>query len=100
MGEFSIGHAGFMAVGAYPRRSSPCACSPRWRRSRGSARWRCWRAGWPRRSLGLVIAIPSFRTRGDYLAIVTLAFTMIVKSGLENLDVGRRPARASPGCAS
>jgi len=36
---------------------------------------------------GLVVAFPSFRTRGDYLAIVTLAFNMIVKSVLENLEV-------------
>jgi len=36
--------------------------------------------------LGLLVAIPSFRTRGDYLAIVTLAFVMIVKSALENID--------------
>jgi branched-chain amino acid transport system permease protein len=34
----------------------------------------------------MVVAIPSFRTRGDYLAIVTLAFNMIVKSVLENID--------------
>ena len=34
---------------------------------------------------GLVVAYPSFRTRGDYLAIVTLAFNMIVKSVLENI---------------
>ena len=32
-----------------------------------------------------MVAYPSFRTRGDYLAIVTLAFNMIVKSVLENI---------------
>ena len=32
------------------------------------------------------MAYPSFRTRGDYLAIVTLAFNMIVKSVLENIS--------------
>jgi branched-chain amino acid transport system permease protein len=38
-------------------------------------------------SLGaLVIAIPSFRTRGDYLAIISLAFLFIVKSMIENLE--------------
>jgi branched-chain amino acid transport system permease protein len=36
--------------------------------------------------IGLLVAIPSFKTRGDYLAIVTLAFCMIVKSVLENID--------------
>jgi len=37
--------------------------------------------------VGFLVAIPSFKTRGDYLAIVTLAFCMIVKSVLENIDV-------------
>ncbi len=34
----------------------------------------------------LIIAIPSFRTRGDYLAIISLAFMFIVKSMIENLE--------------
>jgi branched-chain amino acid transport system permease protein len=37
--------------------------------------------------VGLVVAVPSFKTRGDYLAIVTLSFGMIVKSVIENIDV-------------
>lgn len=35
----------------------------------------------------LLVAIPSFRTRGDYLAIITLAYTFIIKSLFENLEV-------------
>lgn len=39
-------------------------------------------------SLGaLLVAIPSFRTRGDYLAIISLAFMFIVKSLIENLEI-------------
>jgi branched-chain amino acid transport system permease protein len=34
----------------------------------------------------LVVAIPSFRTRGDYLAIISLAFMFMVKSLVENLE--------------
>jgi branched-chain amino acid transport system permease protein len=34
----------------------------------------------------LIIAIPSFKTRGDYLAIISLAFLFIVKSLFENLQ--------------
>jgi branched-chain amino acid transport system permease protein len=34
----------------------------------------------------LIVAIPSFRTRGDYLAIISLAFLFIVKSLIENLE--------------
>jgi branched-chain amino acid transport system permease protein len=39
----------------------------------------------------LAIAIPSFRTRGDYLAIISLAFMFIVKSMIENLEFVRGP---------
>ena len=35
----------------------------------------------------LVVAIPSFRTRGDYLAIISLAFMFIVKSIFENMEI-------------
>ena len=35
----------------------------------------------------LLVAIPSFRTRGDYLAIISLAFMFIVKSLFENLEI-------------
>ncbi len=35
----------------------------------------------------LLIAIPSFRTRGDYLAIISLAFMFIVVSLFNNLEV-------------
>ena len=36
--------------------------------------------------MGLLVALPSFKVRGDYLAIITLAFLMIVKSALENIE--------------
>jgi branched-chain amino acid transport system permease protein len=86
MGEFSLGSAGFMAIGAYTAsivtvKLLPAALVP---------------AGFPLAVLaggvaaalfGLIVAVPSFKTRGDYLALVTLAFLMIVKSGIENLDV-------------
>jgi len=51
---------------------------------------------------GIIIAIPSFRTRGDYLAIVSLAFMFIVKSLLENLEVvgGPRGMGSQPNWAT
>lgn len=86
MGEFSVGHAGFMAIGAYtaslltvwvfPPTAGPLLF-PVALIAGGIA------AG----IAGLGIAFPSFRTRGDYLAIVTLAFNMIIKSVLENVEV-------------
>ncbi|WP_258164924.1 branched-chain amino acid ABC transporter permease [Desulfobacca acetoxidans] len=85
MGEFSVGHAGFMAIGAYVASLLTVAVFPT-----------AWGplifplvlviGGLAAALAGLVIAFPSFRTRGDYLAIVTLAFNMIVKSVLENID--------------
>jgi branched-chain amino acid transport system permease protein len=35
----------------------------------------------------LMVAIPSFRTRGDYLAIISLAVMFIIKSLFENLEI-------------
>lgn len=54
-------------------------------------------------SLGaIVIAIPSFRTRGDYLAIISLAFMFIVKSLIENLEIvgGSRGLSSQPDWAN
>ncbi|MFN8642095.1 MAG: branched-chain amino acid ABC transporter permease [Candidatus Binatia bacterium] len=84
MGEFSVGHPGFMAVGAYIA-------------AMGTSRWfdgppelvfpfAVVLGGLGAALLGLVIGAVSFKTSGDYLAIVTLAFLMIVKSALENID--------------
>ena len=84
MGEFSIGHAGFMAVGAYASSLLTVRAAPEGGAWLGPVAVLA--GGVAAAIAGLVIAVPSFRTRGDYLAIVTLAFTMIVKSGLENLE--------------
>lgn len=85
MGEFSVGHAGFMGIGAYVASILTVAVLPR--------SWSPWlfpgvllTGGLAAAATGLIVAYPSFRTRGDYLAIVTLAFNMIVKSVLENID--------------
>ena len=85
MGEFSVGHAAFMAIGAYTSSILTVKVLPP-----------AWAAalfplvvvvgGLVAALAGAVIAIPSFKTRGDYLAIVTLAFNMIIKSALENID--------------
>ena len=85
MGEFSVGHAGFMAVGAYVASLLTVAVFPRaWGPFVFPLVLVC--GGLAAALAGLIIAFPSFRTRGDYLAIVTLAFNMIVKSVLENID--------------
>ncbi len=86
MGEFSVGHAGFMAIGAYVASIlTVWVFPPQWEAVLFPL---ALLAGGVAAGLaGLGIAFPSFRTRGDYLAIVTLAFNMIIKSILENLEV-------------
>src|SRR5271157_3776404 len=85
MGEFSVGHAGFMAIGAYVASFLTVKVFP--------AHMAAWlfpmaviAGGAAAGVVGLVVAFPSFKTRGDYLAIVTLAFGMIVKSVIENIN--------------
>lgn len=85
MGEFSVGHAGFMAIGAYVSSILTVRVLP--------GNWGPLLfplviivAGLAASAAGLVVSLPSFKTRGDYLAIVTLAFNMIVKSALENIE--------------
>lgn len=95
MGEFSVGHAGFMAVGAYVSALLTTRVFPP-----GSGTWLFPLAviagGIGAGLVGLVVAVPSFKTRGDYLAIVTLALNMIVKSVIENIEAIGGP-RGIPG---
>ena len=97
MGEFSCGHAGFMAVGAYvtgiltvwlfaeDKVFGPPVLPAAWAIPLFPV---ALIAGAIAASLvGLLVAIPSFRTRGDYLAIITLAVNYIIKSAIENMEV-------------
>jgi branched-chain amino acid transport system permease protein len=112
MGEFSCSHPGFMALGAYAasvftlllftkdRIFGEPLLSPAF----GPYMFPLALIfGGLVASLGaLVIAIPSFRTRGDYLAIISLAFMFIVKSMIENLEVvgGPRGLGSQPNWAN
>ncbi len=90
MGEFSVGHAGFMLIGAYVASILMVNVFPR---DLGDAITTLVlfpvaliAGGIVSALAGLVVAFPSFRTRGDYLAIVTLAFNMIVVSIVQNIE--------------
>ena len=87
LGELSLGHAGFMCVGAYlgaklavvlteamgPGNELPILLI-------------CLLVGGAAAAVcGVIIGLPALRLRGDYLAIVTLAFGEIVRSIFENL---------------
>ena len=88
LGELSLGHAGFMSVGAFVGAVTASAL-------------RSTIASDPLRMViamllgaifagiaGFLIGIPVLRLNGDYLAIVTLAFGQIIKTLMENLYIG------------
>ena len=87
LGELSLGHAGFMCVGAYLGAKMAVALTSAMGPGNellilivclligGGAAAVC----------GVIIGLPALRLRGDYLAIVTLAFGEIVRSIFENL---------------
>jgi len=97
MGEFSCSHPGFMSVGAYVasvftivffvsenqfgEALLPPVLGP-FLFPLGLIL-----GGLASALAALLVAIPSFRTRGDYLAIISLAFMFIVKSLFENIEI-------------
>lgn len=96
MGEFSCSHPGFMAVGAYGAsvfsvllfvddKIFGSAVLPEFL---GPFLFPVGLVfgGILAAVAALIVAIPSFRTRGDYLAIISLAFLFIVKSFIENME--------------
>ena len=96
MGEFSCSHPGFMALGAYGASvvtlvflvKDPQFGEALLPQSLGPIFYPLALifGGLVAAAGALVVAIPSFRTRGDYLAIISLAFMFIVKSMIENLE--------------
>ena len=112
MGEFSCSHPGFMALGAYGASVFtvslfvndklfgaailPAALGPFFFPIALFMGVLLASAG------AMLVAIPSFRTRGDYLAIISLAFMFIVKSLIENLEVvgGPRGLGSQPDLAN
>ena len=112
MGEFSCSHPGFIALGAYGASVFTvglfvndnilgAALLPE---SLGRFLFPIGLLiGGVAASLGaILVAIPSFNTRGDYLAIISLAFMFMVKSLFENLEVvgGSRGLGGQPDWAT
>ena len=89
LGELSLGHAGFMCVGAYAGSFFSVLTQD------------IITTSWIRFTLafvvaavcasiaGILIGIPVLRLKGDYLAIVTLAFGEIIKTLVNALYVGK-----------
>lgn len=92
-GQFSLGHAGFMCVGAYASALVTLAFA-----DPGPAQFALalGAGAVAAAASGLLVALPSFKLRGDYLAIATLGFSEIIRVVALNQDaIGG--ARGLPG---
>jgi branched-chain amino acid transport system permease protein len=92
-GQFSLGHAGFMAVGAYTAAKitllwagEPVAGLPPGLSEQLVFALALAAAMGTAALAGFLVGMPSLRLRGDYLAIVTLGFGMIIVSIIENVE--------------
>ena len=87
-GELSLGHAGFMGIGAFS--GIVIAAVLKDYIASDTLRLLCAMAGGGILAglVGFLIGIPVLRLRGDYLAIVTLAFGEIMKNIIGNTYVG------------
>jgi branched-chain amino acid transport system permease protein len=95
-GQFSIGHAGFMAVGAYSSAYLTVYYTEGWEQRLTEMMGATAAAALifllvilvaalAAAIAGLIVGIPSLRLRGDYLAIVTLGFAEIIRILLVNV---------------
>ena len=87
-GELSLGHAGFMSVGAFTGVVAAAALAGVVESTMLRLLLSIIIAGVAAAIAGILTGIPVMRLRGDYLAIVTLAFGEIIKNLLNNLYVG------------
>lgn len=89
-GQFSLGHAGLMGIGAYTAAVL-------------TSRLTDWpflpatlAGGLASALVAYLVGYPSFRTRGDYLAVITLGLNMIIVNLANNIDYIGGP-RGFPG---
>ncbi|HSK69007.1 MAG TPA: branched-chain amino acid ABC transporter ATP-binding protein/permease [Candidatus Limnocylindria bacterium] len=84
LGQLALGHAGFMAIGAYTAalltRTLPMAFGL-------SLPIALVMGGVVAALFGMLIGIPALRLQGDYLAIITLGFGEIIRVVIVNLDI-------------
>ena len=88
-GELSLGHAGFMGVGAFSGIVAAACLRSSVENEFLLLMCALFVGGVIAGFAGLIIAVPVLRLRGDYLAIVTLAFGEILKNIIGNLYIGK-----------
>ncbi|MBM3871627.1 MAG: branched-chain amino acid ABC transporter permease [Verrucomicrobia bacterium] len=92
-GQFSLGHAGFMAVGAYTTAAITMFGAPKFAPAltQGAGIHALFPialigGGLTAALAGVLVGAPSLRLKGDYLAIVTLGFGEIIRVLFRNVD--------------
>ncbi len=88
-GQFSLGHAGFMAVGAYTAAYTTEKIFLNFGAVEGLSQFFVFPlvalvAGCAAALSGYIVGLPSLRLKGDYLAILTLGFAEIIRVVLLN----------------
>ena len=89
-GQFSLGHAGFMAIGAFTSAILTTNYGDKLLPLCGGQTWilfplALYAGGLAASAAGLLVGVPSLRLRGEYLAIVTLGFGEIIRVILQNV---------------
>jgi branched-chain amino acid transport system permease protein len=93
-GQFSLGHAGFMSVGAYFAAAVSLFIAPRFLGESGGTTLQQGGVfvsalivgGFGAALAGLLVGVPSLRLKGDYLALVTLGFGEIIRVIFQNVE--------------
>lgn len=92
-GELSLGHAGFMSVGAFVGAVAAMATQPAIPDPTLRLIFSMALGGVGAGLMGVIVGVPVLRLQGDYLAIVTLAFGEIIRNVINcvyiSLDAGR-----------
>ena len=94
-GQFSLGHAGFMAVGAYLSAAVTVFLGPKLLGADGGTAFQQGAlflgallvGGFSAACAGLLVGVPSLRLKGDYLALVTLGFGEIIRVIFQNVEI-------------
>ena len=87
MGEFSLGHAGFVSVGAYASAIVSNALAGKGLSDLTLFLVALLAGGIAAGITGVLVGIPALRLRGDYLAIVTVAFAEIIRVAFCNFPI-------------
>jgi branched-chain amino acid transport system permease protein len=93
-GQFSLGHAGFMSVGAYTAAAISLFAAPKLFGPVDGQLEQGLRflaalmgGGLGAAAAGVAVGVPSLRLKGDYLALVTLGFGEIIRVIFQNLEL-------------